>query len=387
MKILALAYHTGSGNSVGAICRELFRRGENVIIAAQDRSQAGHAFDNYGLQYSVLDSKEGLVSAITSFRPDVVLTGTSPQCSEGEFVLEQAATQILGTKVVSVIDSPLNYSARFSDYESTNLKYLPDRVAVIGDSCVEKMVEEGIPRGIIVKTGNPHFDHISGKKSPEEVFETKRALEISTEFFVLYGSDYLIRYYGGADKCREEIGYTEHDALNELASRSRDPSNFETFACNGIKIFVKPHPREIKEGDIPKLQEIVEGAPIEFVGHTQEYLENTPEHLNMGRLLAASDLHMASFSSSMFESLLEDPRRPLIAIEPNAKLRHEDDLSLATRFGLTVPVYEKEGLHRAFSNALTENPKEREKKVKNTLSLDGKSAERVVNLIYEVARL
>ena len=89
MKVLALAYHTGSGNSVAATGRELLRKGENVIFAAQDRAQAGHAFDNYGLQYSILDSNQGLMSAITSFRPDVILTGTSPQLEKGEFVLNK----------------------------------------------------------------------------------------------------------------------------------------------------------------------------------------------------------------------------------------------------------------------------------------------------------
>ena len=148
---------------------------------------------------------------------------------------------------------------------------------------------------------------------------------------------------------------------------------------------MKPHPREIRFGDIPLLQEIVGDAPITFVSHTEEDLNRSDPRLSLGSLLAVSDIYMTMFSTAtMLESLLENPRRPVISVQPNAVNRYKSDLAVPVRNGLAVPVYEKGKLGETLRIVRSQDFEKREEKVRDSLSLDGKSGERIANLLHTI---
>ena len=132
MRVLGLAYHVGSGNFVAASGKALMDKGDDVTFVAQDDRQAGVAFKNYGIDYKTLSGFEGkddvskLDFVLSKVKPEVIITGSSPQVRQDEFVIEQRViSKVLGIPVVGGIDIHAGYAERFSNLGTFDFRYLP----------------------------------------------------------------------------------------------------------------------------------------------------------------------------------------------------------------------------------------------------------------------
>ncbi|GEM_PF-2740497 len=390
MKVLGLAYHTGSGNAVAASAKALIKAGDDVTLVAQDAKQAGIGYANFGLGYTALsdygyggeDEFKRLERIYRNTNPNVILVSTSAQTRPNEFVIEQQAVK-LGVPVVAVLDAQMEYEKRFSDLGTNNRAYLPSVIALPDDFSYQEMVALGFDPQLLKITGNPYFDFVASQRfTDKQIRETREAMGASLEDkLVLYASDYLTLAYGesfdvaGAARCRRSFGYTEHDALLEVI-------DFVKKHPDKAKVCLKPHPKEVSGGHVRILQEMVGDAPIRFIAHTDE--ERKRPELDMNRVLAASDVYVFSISSTQWNALLVNPSMPLISLQPGALFRFQNDTGIATRMGLTIPVYEREEFADTLLSSLDTDPTERETKVREQLNIDGKAGERIVELVHSI---
>lgn len=404
MKVLGLAYHVGSGNGVATSIQALTHAGDPTLSVVQDDSLAGAVFRRYGLPYQILDNsapERNLREIYDAFDPDVVLVGPSNQQNLGEFVIEQAVTKISRVPVVCVFDLPGNYSMRWSTQGTNDLRYLPNYIAVFNPLAKDEMVEEGIPVELIRVTGNPYFDTLSSNRpSLEAITHLREEMAIKPkDLVILYGSNYLRRAYSGTENrtrenteefrhylreieenCKREIGYSELDTLDEVVNLSLQ---MDTYEGRPVRGFVTLHPREIKEGDIVDLEQRTSSTSLRYV---RARSMDDVKRISISTLLAASDVYITSFSTTMLETLLTDPAKPIISVQPDALKRAREDLEFTVRAGICPVVYERGELARVFKDVMHEKAENRAARVRQALRTDGKAAERVVALVHDVGR-
>ncbi|GEM_PF-3604712 len=398
MNILGVATFTGAANAVAASAKALQARGHSLCLIGMDE-QAEGPFKRSGLNYILLSTSQRNLVDIVQFSPDVLLLGVSRQDYPGMQVLEHIAYDLFNSNIpsVAVLDIHGEYSNRFSDYGMNDLKYLPTKVAVVDCLAREEMIREGIPEDRLVVTGNPHFYSLRREYTLEEIAETRTALKLNDSFFVLYLSDYLARAWGDNreensgeedpfrwQNCMEKIGYNELTVLTALTYFARLGREYKE---QKLSFLLKPHPREIKEGDIHYLEMISHGTPIKILGFDTPYVNVPSPAVEVYRLVAAADLVIGAYSTVLYESLVMDPRKPVISLQPNAKYRNEHDLCTAVRMGAILPCYESHGLEAIFCETLLRDKDEQERLVKKFINSDAGANELVADLVEETAKI
>ena len=136
MRVLVAAHDAGSANAVAPVVPLLIGGGAAVDALASGPAVA--VFQRHGIAhiaYAPPDSIQGYMAlaraAFAAEQPDAVLTGSSWGAS-----LDKAAVAVareMGVVSVTVLDMWSYYRERFVDAGSGELRYLPDRLAVMDD--------------------------------------------------------------------------------------------------------------------------------------------------------------------------------------------------------------------------------------------------------------
>lgn len=159
------------------------------------------------------------------FKPDIIITGTSAN-DKTEKRLWQEAKE-LKIKSVAILDHWANYGIRFSKWGlkeienfNKNPDIFPNYIIVMDEFAKKEAINDGIPEGIILPLGNPHFETIKHKATTP--FNPDPSL-------IVFASEPYIEDYG--------------TGLEKIAAK--DIIDF--CSKNGKNVIIKLHPKESVE--------------------------------------------------------------------------------------------------------------------------------------------
>lgn len=360
-KVLAVAWHPGGANALLPVMRNLKR--ENVEILAVGRDYARNAFVSAGFSDMAPTrfTERDFDRLIDIHKPNVVLTGTSVQDDTNREVPEQRVVLSAGkvqVPSISVLDFWLGYTERFSDFGTSNLRYLPTAIAVMDLIASDAMMQKGFPTDKLVVTGNPNFDSLVSAKSSfteDDRIKVRRDLGIPPEKKVtLFASQPIYATFG------KKYGYDEKDALWEMLN-----------AASAIKdkehtLLVKVHPRE----DKTEIERIVRGRGVSAV---------VDQVYDTRKALLASDIVISPFSTVLIESSYLG--MPSISLQPG--LNTEDPL-VTNGLGVTFPIYKKGDIMPVLRELVYKEEYREEmagRAKSRNFATDGRATERVSELV------
>jgi hypothetical protein len=371
-KILATSWHTGGINAIIPVIEQLRKENAADVITVgyqgssdilSRRGILHKQIEDYGLSDISLNS---MFTLLEKEKPDLILTGTSVQDAGNRDVIEQnitLAAKELRIPTVAVVDFWLKYSLCFDDiYTGEKFRFLPDRLAITDVYAQSKMISEGFPTERLVVTGNPHFDTLETKVSgftAEKKNKILDATNLNSELYLFYAA-------GVPHTFKEKFGYWDLDniqCINEV---------IQNTPKNKTGLIVKLHPSTSKKDE----REI------------QEYIQNS----TFGRarvlygfdsqdIILSSAVTLTAFSTVGIEALYL--RKPCIRMQP--ELRGADSLSFVND---VIPVgYTYNECRRLLLKAIFDDSYRTELvKKADSMKIDGKATDRVINLIYSMLR-
>ncbi len=239
-RVLVAAQDTGGARALVPVLKELRKRGVALRVYA-----SGPAYDvltAQGLSPGLLkiDEVSNIFNGeLAGCSHDLLLVGTSHGPSlEDHFVVESRKRNI---PTVGILDSWMLYKERFSD-GTDPWAFLPDTLIVMDEVAKKEMVQIGAPAERLLPLGQPQLDQIKTRILTHEDRDRLR-LELGAEdgVLVLFLSQDMANFYGGPEKCRKRIGYTEQDVFQDVEKVLSDIANRRRTS---IHLTVKLHPRE-----------------------------------------------------------------------------------------------------------------------------------------------
>lgn len=245
-RLVAICGDPGGANAVAPVI-ELLRAEGKVSVTALAYLQAVTLWSKRGIQFDTINGETGdddILKLLNEPKANLLLTGTSVNRFELEKRFIEAARQ-LDIPSMSVLDFWSNYALRFSD-DAGDLRYLPDRIAVMDALARDEMVADGIVDSSIVITGHPALDSLAKHR---HAFTQERKAVVRQDFgvaadawLVLYASQPPIFFEQDdsvpppwLDRLR-----TVNALLGPLASLAKERGKSAT-------LLIRPHPRESGE--------------------------------------------------------------------------------------------------------------------------------------------
>jgi len=379
-KVLATSFDQGGVNAISPVIRKLSSIGIDVVTIGQGKGE--RFFKNqkisyktlkyYGLNEINLDSMEKILK---KEKPDLVLTGTSPPRENyGPITIDQTAiltARLKGIRSVSVLDMWGEYIERFSGINNTQrLKFLPNKIAIMDEVAQKAMVREGIPKELLVVTGNPYFDrHKEIRKRfriPEDKERIHKDLGIPKGNYVILFVSQPIK----ANHPPNEFGYNEETVLRELLEASKNIKD----KLPPFTILVKGHPDKEKENLEPIISEYKDDLSIIL---NKDY--------DIKLVILASDVLVTMTSTAAVEAAYLSSTIPIISLQPG--LKGEDKL-ITNSLGLSHGFFQKGELQKTgiLKDILLNKPSEEliKKRLVFMESNDGEATERVTDLVLSM---
>ena len=210
---------------------------------------ATSVFERHGVSSTVLDestTEQDFAKQLSATAADGVLAATSVNGVDLEKRLI-AAANLIGLPSLSVLDFWSNYRARFFDTQTQRF-CLPTRIVVPDDRAKLEMMADGIPKYVIIVTGQPAFDRLMGWTAEKRAIcrsEVRSELGLrSSDRLLVFASQPLTELYGGEQACLQELGYTEETVFS-VVQKSTQICRLKS--SDSITTVVCPHPREAVE--------------------------------------------------------------------------------------------------------------------------------------------
>lgn len=308
-RILFCAQDPGGANAIAPLIRRIAEKGlmRYDIFAAK---YAVGVFQKNGIK-RIIDcsqsSHEDLQRLYDKVSPHVIFSGTS----EGH-CLEKEITRIAsrrGAKTISIIDSWMNYSKRYSSAKNPrDLLYITEIICVNDEFMKRECVKEGIPPENLKITGNPYL--------AESVKKIKRRAGRKNKDNLLFISQPM-----------------PHGGTNQY-SLVKDLVNFPSIR-QFKDITVRPHP---KESESRKYLEIAmqHKVPSIKVDYTSDIY----------KLINNSDLIIGISSIILFECAISG--KVVISYQPHQK-SVENDALVNNRISLSYKAYKKSDFYGLLS--------------------------------------
>lgn len=326
-----------------------------------DASIGFNAIEELGVRDISCSSMQSVFGGV---KPDLVVAGTAAQEGKPIDVIEQTAilaARNLGIPCISVMDSWQSYVACFTDIRTGKLDCLPSRIVVMDDIAKKEAVEAGLPEGILVPLGNPHYDSLAAKAaafSEDSRQVLRRALGLNCQTLFFFAPNVFSFF-------KPEAGFWTLDTINIiLAALAQLPD---------VGLVVQLHTAidDRSPGDKEKLT-----LAISMFENRRVALVSGFASLD---LALAADAVMVESSNMGLEATYM--RRPVISLQPGLKTR--DDL-FVSRAGVIPVGYTPEGCARLLKKAA--DPRYRAEILDQSagFATDGKATDRLVELIYSL---
>lgn len=369
-KVLVALRDVGGTNAVLPVLRALWRDNKIQLVVIGDKfaidilRQQNVAFrckEDYGTDQNLSSLPEVILD---TEQPALVLTGTSMRANIEREVLLTARSR--GIPTIAILDHWTNYGRRFEDHTTgEQLKYLPDYLAVMDEVAKEGALQAGIPKTQIIVTGQPYFDDIVASGVMVNSDQIRETLGFRPdELMIVFASEPRGKDYGTDASYPNYLGYTEVDALELLIAALE---NIVRQISRQIVLVVKLHPRESPN--------VLEAALKQTKLKTVLIKEMSPRDL-----MVAADVVTGMISMFLIEAACLG--KVPISIQPG---RQAQDDFVGNRVGLTLPAYNLEECKSQLLG-IVQDMSFVEKWLANSkgrLKLDGNSAGRVVQLVYE----
>lgn len=386
-KIIATALFPGAASAVAPVIKKLNQDGlVNVVTLGHDTSKK--VFESNSIKYRTIENynledvaQNSMLYIIQEERPNLVLTGTSMQDKNTRNVVEQTTTLAAkerGIKSLAVLDSWMHYIRRFSDYFDENgiynpsskngeFKFLPDKIAVMDNLTKQKMIELGFNPDILVVTGNPNFDglvELKKKFSLEDRKKFRESFGFEEHGELIYYSSQPLEKRGR----KEQLGYDEKEVLDCLLEQlDKLAGGFGPSKDYKPAILIGVH----RGQDEHEMDKYTNDTRFKIVADQKHH----PWHA-----ILSSDITISPHSTTLVEAVYLG--RPAISYQPG--LKTEDPLVINS-LGVTEVVYSKEEIVSVLDNIhLNPDYYELLEMRRRDFAIDGKSTERVTNLVYEV---
>jgi len=330
--------------------------------------QAVSILTKTGISHSVVDEgimDDSIRDLLREIQPALVLTGTSVNAVDLEKKFIRAARE-MNFPTLAILDFWSNYTTRFSD-EYGNMRYVPDKIAVMDTSAFSEMVDEGFSSDTLLVTGQPAFDTLARCRMQ---FSHTRSAVIRASFhmpaeemLVVFVSQPLSVFYGSDASNPLFLGYTEWSVANDLVQSLERISR----ECNQkLCLVIRPHPRE-NIGDYlqiksDRIRTIVSGS-------------DDPRELVM-----ASDLVAGMTTELLIEACYLGCI--VVSLQPGLRSR---DLLPTNGMGYSIPVYSSEKMCGTLRRMLL-GKRERadiKKKLEN-FKPDGQATSNVIKVIFQM---
>ena len=219
-KILAFAREVGGAAAIAPVCQAMLQNMWDVLLLAKDYglgffvNQNLRCLDFPSFDLSYLDT---LINENFGFLPDVIFTSATslPTLDMTERYLWKWGKKN-NIPTVGILDQWQNYVLRFSGPGKHEiLAYLPDYIFVMDELAKDEMIREGIPKELIIVTGQPAFDKVAEehKAFSSQVNEIKAKLHIPDNFTIItFVAESLKKDFG------DNLGYDEQSTLEFLAN-------------------------------------------------------------------------------------------------------------------------------------------------------------------------
>jgi len=230
-----------------------------------------------------------------------------------------------------------------------------DHIAVWGEADRRRLILAGVPSERITVTGNPHFDRLTQRISPETVRALLASLGLQADRPII-------------------LVTTQHDSL-EASRRQLSAVIQAATAFPEHQIVVKLHPAERFEPYRRMLREL--RAP--HVHLTRD--------VDLFALLEASAVLITRFSTTGLEAMLK--KKPVITLNFSGQPDKLPYAESGAALGVHHPAQLLPALQAALENpaAVAEMQRHQERFVKEyAFRIDGQAAQRIANLMCEVAR-
>ena len=250
--ILVSSTDPGGTDALIPVIIELKKHVNVIIIGAPDIISR---YENTGLECLNIDSLltevtvDSLRALIRSMNINAVLTEAGGYSFKERFLWVAAKTENIPSYVI--LDNWVNYGLRFSNYTINDsekfivdpvIKYLPDYIFAMDSFAKNEMINEGIPEGTIIVSGQPFYQkkccelkHIS----ESDIKDYRSSVGCAENMqLVLYAPDDICGAYN-----EEEVGlywgYNEYTILEELINviDDIDPDGTSIVLVN------RPHPK------------------------------------------------------------------------------------------------------------------------------------------------
>jgi hypothetical protein len=366
-RILVICGDPGGANVIVPVTQHLLagKRGEILVFAYR---QAIEIIAGNNIPFTALDetiTEPEIRNLLSTINPAIVVAGTSFNSIELEKKFIHAA-RLNGIPCLAILDFWFNYSTRFSDMAG-DLKYLPNKIAIMDDVAQEEMIAEGFDPASLVITGQPAFDTFAAYKSR---FTREKCTGIRNRFpvredelFIVFVSQPLSELYGEDESGPRYMGFTEKIVVKQVIEA------LELLAeeCNKrIFLLIRPHPREATDK-----YENVRGKSIRICVSKEE----DPRDVVM-----ASDLVIGMNTILLVEACYLGCM--VVSVQPCLRGK---DILLTNYNGFSVPVYSKENIVDTLRMIILDSEvRSTMKKKLEHLKQDGQATSRVVNTIFQM---
>jgi hypothetical protein len=359
MKILAAARHPGPAESISPVVQLLKKMGHKVTLIGmrndtpETRVHGGSAtkFRQLGMEFFEIDEL-GFVENIIAiedqytdalfnrFEPDRVLVGSSVDSSGKHLAIEDAlvaGSARHGVPSVQLVEAWEAWYARESGA-------VAKRYAVLDQITRDVMIKRGAEADRIVVTGNPNLDRFANAV-PENREAVRNTLNITDQRLIVYFGQALSR----------------QDTPN-------DPTTLkwvvDAMGADDRLVFA-PHPRDDRD-----YTDILANAGNRLIETS----------LTSDEVMHAGDVSISHYSTMLMKSsLMNIPAISMITGEDILDLRHEAGGSPMTMLGGVYEVNTSSQLAERLSGELPGLASV----VKKSLSVDGRAAQRVADLVLE----
>lgn len=323
-RILMVFHDAGGAAAAAALIPELQSRYQCRILAFDT---AAMVLPKNDIEPYTNASYESAIEFLKSEKPDILITGTSTlaQTIDRAFIL---AAKSLKIPTLGILDYWCNYKARFMAEADETLACLPDKISVMNKDAEQEMIQDGIPENHIVITGSSRFEALEKKEYDQSKDKETIAQQYKIETekpWVLFLSQAYAATFGGTDKTREEIGYTEQDSIECL---------IDAIKKHDIELLARLHPREDKNN-----RRLFDSVPCTFV-----------QEADINMLISACDVVIGMSTVALVDAYLM--RKPVISIQPGQK---NEDLCYLTRWNIIPKCETSKAVSTALYEALNQD--------------------------------
>ncbi len=249
----------------------------NEVLVISDRSYG--FYQDFGIAVKIVNQLHELDEKISSFAPDLILTGTSYTSRIEKKTIALAKQKKI--KVISFIDHWTSMLARFRDDQGTVT--LPNVVYVIDEKARHLAIEEGIPLELLKIHSNPYHSWLRKWKPRTNRDAFLKRLNIDpNRKIILFAPDPLSNING-----IETYGYDEIVALKKLLNII----NLNSRLIDGYHFLLKTHPNQVLHD-------------IRVILEDQASFDIVPPDIDTNESIYFSDCIIGFFSAILIEAEL-----------------------------------------------------------------------------------